>query len=87
MVRVELFGIPRLEAGTATVEVVASDVGEALRALGAQVPALVPEVISADGELSPHYLVAVDGGQLTRDPARPLRLGEVLVLISAQAGG
>lgn len=87
MVRVELYGIPRLEAGTAAVDVAASNVGEALRALGTRIPALVPDVVLSDGRLAPHYLVAIDGGDLTRDPTRALRPGEVLVLVSAQAGG
>lgn len=87
MVRVELYGIPRLEAGTTAVEVAASNVGEALKALGIRLPALVPDVVEPDGALSPHYLVAVDGGDLTRDLARPLRPGDVLVLVSAHAGG
>ncbi len=86
MVVIELYGIPRLRAGRDALEVEARSLGEALRALGARCPALAPAVV--DGErLGPSYLVAVNGRQLTADPATPLTDGDVVVLLSADAGG
>lgn len=86
MVLIELYGVPRLRAGRDTLEVEARSLGEALRALGANCPALAPSVV--DGEqLGACYLVAVNGLQLTADPRTPLADGDVIVLLAADAGG
>ncbi len=86
VVVIELYGVPRLRAGRDAVPVEASSLGEALSALGACCPALAPSVIDG-GRLGPHYLVAVNGLQLTVDPATPLADGDVVVLMAADAGG
>ena len=86
MVTIELFGVPRLRAGKDAFCVPAASLGEALRALGQVCPALSPSVV--DGErLQPCYLVAVNGVQFTADPRTPLADGDVVVLVSAEAGG
>ncbi len=86
MVTFELYGVPRLRAGRDTVAVEAGSLGEALAALAQACPPLEHAVV--DGEtLRPYYLVAVNGVQLTRDGGRALRDGDVLVLMSADAGG
>ena len=86
MITIELFGVPRLRAGRDEVVVEAASLGEALVALGAACPSLSPSVVT-DGRLSPYYLVARNGLQLTADPAVQLDPGDVLVLICAEAGG
>ncbi|HSN98128.1 MAG TPA: MoaD/ThiS family protein [Candidatus Nanopelagicales bacterium] len=86
MVVIELYGVPRLRAGTDAVEVDARSLGEAIAALGARCPALSPHVVDG-GRLGASYLVAVNGRQITADPETPLREGDVVVLLSADAGG
>lgn len=86
VVRIELFGVPRMRAGTDSLEVEARTLGEAFQALGRAHPELSPGVVDADG-LKPHYLVAVNGLQLTRDPKTRLDPGDVVSILSAEAGG
>jgi molybdopterin synthase sulfur carrier subunit len=86
VVTIELFGVPRLRAGRDAVDVEARSLGEAFAALGQACPALAPGVV--DGErLAPYYLVAVNGVHFTSDAGHPLADGDVLVLMSADAGG
>jgi molybdopterin synthase sulfur carrier subunit len=86
MVTIELYGVARLRAGTDRVEVDAASIGGALRALSQRCPSLDGCVIR-DARLSPSYMIAVNGLQMTADPAAPLRDGDVLILLSADAGG
>jgi len=86
MITIELFGVPRLRAGSAEITVEARSLGEAVRALAVACPALEPSVIQ-DGKLLAHYLVALNGRQLTADPDTPLSPGDTLVLLSADGGG
>ena len=85
-VRIELFGVPRLKASTDALEVQARDVVQALRALGARCPTLVPSVVE-EGVLSPAYVVAINGTRFDDDPHTLLHDGDVIVIVSAQAGG
>lgn len=84
--RIELYGVPRLRAGRAAVDVRASCVAAALEALASACPDLAPSVVSA-GILSPAYVIAINGIQFDDDPSARLHDGDVLVLLSAQAGG
>jgi sulfur-carrier protein len=86
MVRIELFGVPRLRAGRDAVDVEADDVASALVALASACPELAPAVVGPEG-LSPAYQVALNGVQFTDDPATPVVDGDVLLIVSAQAGG
>lgn len=86
MITIELFGVPRMRAGRDSLAVEADSLGEALRALGEACPELGASIVK-DGKLSPHYLMALNGLQLTADPLTRLSPGDVLVLISAEAGG
>lgn len=83
---IELYGVARLRAGTDRVGVDATSIGAALRALGQRCPALRGAVVQ-DGWLSPSYMIAINGLQMTADPATALKDGDTLVLISADAGG
>jgi sulfur-carrier protein len=86
MITIELYGVPRLRAGRDSLTVEAASLGEALSLLGASCPALDPAVVH-DGALLPYYVIARNGTQFTADPATPLDPGDVLVLLSADAGG
>jgi molybdopterin converting factor small subunit len=86
VVTIELFGVPRLRAGREAVLVEAASLGQALRALGAACPTLAPSVVEG-GRLKPAYLVALNGRQFTADPETPLADGDIVVLLSAGAGG
>jgi molybdopterin converting factor small subunit len=85
-VTVELFGIPRARAGRAELTVHAATAAEALSALVLACPALAG-VRHADGRLAPQYLLSVDGQRFLTDLGEPLRPGDRLLLLSADAGG
>ncbi len=86
MVVVELYGLPRLRAGAERIELAAGRLEVLLAALALALPGLVPDII-ADGQLTEHALVAIDGRSLIVDPGAEIPDGAVLVMISAQAGG
>ena len=86
MVTIELYGVPRMRAGRDTVAVEAGCLGDALAALGRECPMLAPTVV--DGQrLRPFYVVAINGVQFTADAKHPLRDGDAIILLSADAGG
>lgn len=86
MVEVELYGLPRLYAGGERCAVPAGTLGEVLAALARALPGLSPAII-AEGRLTEHARVAVDGRRMIDDPGEAIADGVVLVLVSAQAGG
>ena len=86
MIIIELFGVPRLRAGRDALDVKAKTLGEAFRALASGCPALDPSVVE-DGKLKPFYTVALNGAIVASDPATPLADGDVVLLLSADAGG
>ena len=83
-VRVEFYGLARLRAGRAAVEVEAATLGEALAAADAACPNLAAV---RDGHLSPAYLVMAAGAQFTSDMRWVLGEGETVSLFGADAGG
>jgi hypothetical protein len=83
---IELYGVPRLRAGRGELPVRAATVAEALRSLESACPALAG-LVRPTGRLAPHYLLSIDGSQFLDDLDRPLRPGQRLVLLSADAGG
>lgn len=86
MILVELFGVPRLRAGTGRVPLDASTVGEALRGLARRCPALDGPVI-AGGTVHPAYRLSINGDRFVDDPATPLADGDALLLLAADVGG
>jgi molybdopterin converting factor small subunit len=86
MVVVEFFGIPRARAGRAELGVEAKTVGEALAAVEAACPDL-KGLRRADGRLAPQYLLSLAGREFVTEPGQPLRPGDRLLLLSADAGG
>jgi molybdopterin converting factor small subunit len=86
VVRIELFGVPRMKADRSEVTVDADTIGKALCALVEACPSLSPSVVD-QGILSPAYLVALNGKHFTSDVGAALADGDVLVIVSAHAGG
>jgi molybdopterin converting factor small subunit len=84
-ITIELFGPLRLRAARSHVTVNAGTLGAALEALACACPAL--SCVVDGGKLTPAYLVALNGKHFTDDEDRALTEGDVLVLVSAQAGG
>jgi molybdopterin converting factor small subunit len=85
-VTVELYGIPRLRAGVAERTVPAGSAADVLAAVVRACPGLA-DVVTPDGRLSPHYLLALDGRRFFTDLAQPLAPGSRVLLLSADAGG
>ncbi len=86
MIRIELYGVPRLRAGTARLTVKGSSVGEAIDALSVVCPALTEHVLQ-DGMLHPAYKLSLNGERFVSDRATPLSDGDTLLLLSADVGG
>jgi molybdopterin converting factor small subunit len=86
VVTVEFFGVPRARAGRPDLTVSAATVGEALATVASACPKLA-DVVRSDGRLAPHYLLSRDGERFVRGLDEPLRDGERLLLLSADAGG
>lgn len=68
-------------------QIEAVNLAAALLQLAHHCPTMKPAVLNAAGLLSRHYLVAINGLHFTDDLAAPLAAGDVLVVITAQAGG
>lgn len=83
---IELFGIARLRAGRAIVEVEASTVAEALLALARSCPNAVPEVVD-HGQLGCHFMASLNGGPFGLDLDAPVEAGDSLIILGSQAGG
>jgi molybdopterin converting factor small subunit len=84
-VTVEFFGVPRLRAGRAELTVEARTVAEVLAAVERACPGLAGLVQA--GRLAPHYLLSINGQRFVTDGADPLKPGERVLLLSADAGG
>jgi molybdopterin converting factor small subunit len=86
MITVELYGVPRLRAGTGRLNVEATTLARALAALGAACPALDGSVIRGE-QVHPAYRLCLNGDRFVSDPATPLAEGDVLLLLAADVGG
>ena len=73
--RIELFGIARARAGTATLDVEAATLGDALAALAAR---------GLDLE---HFRFSLNGAEFVSDPGLALAPADTLVVMGAQVGG
>jgi hypothetical protein len=85
-VQFELFGVPRLRAGQGAIAVEARTLGEALRELARECPALAGSVIVGNA-LHPAYKLSLNGEQFVTDPALALSAHDCLLLLAADAGG
>lgn len=84
-VRLELFGIPRVRAGVAWLDVRAATLGESLQRGVEQAPGLA-EICSVEG-LRPGYAANLRGQRFITDPMTPLAEGDSLLILSADLGG
>lgn len=85
-IQVELFGIPRSRAGVAKTSSRGSRLGEVLVDLETRFPGLAESCIE-QGQLRPGYVCNLGGDRFVRDPEAPLAAGDVVLLLSADAGG
>jgi molybdopterin converting factor small subunit len=85
-VTVEFYGLPRARAGRKELTVKAGTAGEALDGVVRACPALA-DVRLPGGGLAPQYLLSLDGERFLTDLTQPLRPGDRLLLLSADAGG
>lgn len=85
-VTVEFFGVPRLRAGRAELVVPPGTVAGVLAAVGRACPGLTG-LLRPDGQLSPHYLLSLDGRTFVCDLTHEVRAGDRVLLLSADAGG
>lgn len=84
-VTVEFFGVPRQRAGRPELTVPPGTVAEVLAAVERACPRL--KGLVQVGRLAPHFLLSMDGHRFIQDLRQPLRGGERLLLLSADAGG
>jgi hypothetical protein len=83
---VEFFGVPRLRAGRTELAVPSGSVAELLAAIEKECPGL-EGLRQADGGLSPHYLLSLDGHAFLTDWQQEIHPGSRILLLSADAGG
>lgn len=88
---VELYGVARLAAGTGSVALsLAPDatLRDALEALAQERPALVGKVLDeTGGRLLEGYALNLNGAKFVADLAAPVREGDAVLVLSAEAGG
>jgi molybdopterin converting factor small subunit len=87
MITIELFGVPRLRAGTGRMTLQAATLATALAELSRVCPALDGPVINPGGGIHPAYRISLNGDRFVTDPATPLSDGDALILLSADVGG
>jgi molybdopterin converting factor small subunit len=85
-VTIEFFGLPRQRAGRAELVVPASTVAELLAEIRRRCPGLA-NLVQSDGRLAPHDLLSIDGQLFVTELQEPLRPGDRLLVLSADAGG
>lgn len=86
-IEVELFGVPRLLAGTRAVRAGGRTLAHLTAHLGANCPSLVGPVIDPDTRwLLPGYTFVV-GDRFTTDPTLALDDASTVLLVSSAAGG
>ena len=86
MITIELFGVPRLRAGTGRVALDAGTIALALRQLGRACPDLEGTVLR-EGRVDPAYQLCLNGDLFVSDPATRLAEGDVLLLMAVDVGG
>jgi molybdopterin converting factor small subunit len=82
---VEFLGIPRERAGVSELVIEADTLGQVLRTLGEQFPAL-RDLITAD-RLHPSIAANLNGDTFIKDPATRLAEDDRLLILSADVGG
>ena len=87
VIDVELFGIPRQRAGVSKTTVSASRLGEAIVELAGRYPDLIEVGLDPSGRLGGSVAANLNGDRFITDPDTPLTEGDVLLILSADAGG
>ena len=82
---VEFFGVPRERAGVSELEVHADTLGQLLGRLAERMPSL-SEIIQRD-RLHPAFVANLNGDRFVTEPETPLRAGDSVLILSADAGG
>jgi molybdopterin converting factor small subunit len=85
-IKVEFFGLPRERAGTAAMAVEGRQLSDVLRTLEARCPALALDCIES-GRLRSGFAANLNGERFVTDPTTPLKSGDTLLILSADAGG
>lgn len=85
-ISVEFFGIPRQRAGLAATVAEGASLGEALQMLAGCFPELAECCFEGD-HLRPGFAANLNGQRFVMDPATPLKPGDSLLILSADAGG
>ncbi|MFT4555565.1 MAG: molybdopterin converting factor small subunit [Planctomycetaceae bacterium] len=85
-IQVEFFGVARSRANVAAVTLDVVSLREVLSQLGEHFPSLA-DLCVEDGELAPGWLLNLNGTTFTRDLSTPVKNGDNVLLIPADAGG
>ena len=85
-ITVEFYGVARLRAGHAQIEVEGTNLGDVLLAAERACPALCGAVTDG-GTLLSAYRASINGLEFTTDPSAPLKLGDSVLILAADAGG
>jgi hypothetical protein len=83
---IELYGMARLRAGRAEFVSAARTIRDVLDDLARSCPNLI-NLQTPEGQLSPLYLLSVNGGPFSTELSQSLKSGDRLLLLSADAGG
>lgn len=88
---VELFGVARMLAGRTEVTVSVPDgatTSQVIAAVAATLPVLVGRVITPAGDrLAEGCACSLNGRHVVRAPTAPVRAGDRILILSADAGG
>ncbi len=83
---VEFYGVPRQRAGVERAEIGATSLGGAIAMLAERFPELAAACFEGN-RLHAAYTVNLNGKHFVRDPSTPLADGDVLLMLSTDAGG
>lgn len=87
MPRVEFYGIPRERTGVAAAHSAAATLGGTVAELAARFPRFAADCVDPPCNLKPQVVANVGGDRFVREPDTPLASEEVLLIMSADAGG
>jgi molybdopterin converting factor small subunit len=85
-VQVEFYGIPRARAGVAVTAATANTLGDLVRLLSRDFPALA-ECCFEGPHFRQGYTANLCGDRFTTDPTTPIGDGDTILILSLDAGG
>jgi hypothetical protein len=86
-INIELFGTPRVVAGTRRIEVSGEDLGSLFQSACDAAPVLRDHIVNSEGTwLNAGYTFVVDG-QFTNDPSQTVDPESDILLVSRASGG